>query len=330
MSTLPELRRAATATWASGLAGLLFVAAVAAAGYAFGPSRIRDEFDAAWRMGQAWLLPCRAPLSYSFGAFDDRFRLSRRDFESAVAQAEELWEKAAGHELFVRTEAGGAIVVNLVYDYRQAATDKLRSLGFAIDDDQASYDKLKAWLDALQAAYDPLKASYEAATAALDSRKAAYDAEARRWDRRGGAPPEQFARLEEERAAINAEVERVNALGADLNARVDEINSTVTVVNRLAAKLNLAAAQYNGVVETRGDEFEEGLFTGNRAGGTIDIFEFDSRDGLARVLAHEFGHALGLDHLDDPEAIMYRLNDGEGVALSPADVAALEKRCRLP
>ncbi|MGO9139739.1 MAG: matrixin family metalloprotease, partial [Syntrophales bacterium] len=44
-------------------------------------------------------------------------------------------------------------------------------------------------------------------------------------------------------------------------------------------------------------------------------------------LAHEFGHALGLKHNDNPQAIMYRLMQSDSLNLAPDDIAALKERC---
>ena len=49
---------------------------------------------------------------------------------------------------------------------------------------------------------------------------------------------------------------------------------------------------------------------------------------LVRLLAHEMGHAVGIDHVGDPEAVMYKLNMGENLTATATDLAELNKVCR--
>src|SRR5436190_875481 len=77
---------------------------------------------------EARYFPCRQPIAYSLGQFDTKFGISKTDFLSAVATAEAIWEKPIGKELFNYTP-DGALKINLIYDARQDATTKLKSMG---------------------------------------------------------------------------------------------------------------------------------------------------------------------------------------------------------
>jgi hypothetical protein len=274
-------------------------------------------------------MPCENPITYKIESFDARFGISKDYFLSALRDAEAMWEKPMGRELFAY-EPEGNLKINLIYDYRQQATATLQKLGLTVSDDKASYNALGAKYDALKAAYALDKAAFKAKVSDYKARQSAYEKEVAYWNARHGASKDERDRLHAESIALNAEVAELNQLQTDLNGEIDTINALVVVLNRLAASLNLDVSQFHTVGETLGSEFEEGNYQSGPGGQQIDIYEFDNRAKLVRVLAHELGHALGLGHVDDPNAIMYRLNNGINGELTAADLTALKKLCGPP
>ncbi|MEK7131384.1 MAG: matrixin family metalloprotease [Patescibacteria group bacterium] len=281
-----------------------------------------------WTRFNIAYFPCAQPIGYTINSFDARFGISKDQFTQALNKAEQIWEKPLDKELFAG-EPDGNLKINLIYDYRQEATIKLRKLGLVINDDRASYDALKLKLKALETDYAQKKIFFQSQLAIFQDHKKSYETKVAYWNERGGAVPKAYAQLNEERAALDAELAQINKLQNDLNAAADNINAMITVLNRLARSLNIDAEEFNQTNEARGEEFEEGLYQSGPDGQEIDIYQFDSADKLTRVLAHELGHALGLEHLDDPKAIMYRLNQGTNAKLSADDLAALKTLCRV-
>ncbi len=274
--------------------------------------------------------PCENPIAYTLGAFDTKFGISKSYFLSALAEAEAIWEKPFGKELFTYKEddqKGGMLKINLVYDYRQEATSKLASLGIVVKDNRASYDMLKSKYEASKAEYAKEKTAFEARAAIFNQKQEAYSKEVDFWNKKGGAPKAEYDRIEQERLELKAESDALQIIQKRLNEMVDEINAMVVVLNRLVSTLNLSVDKYNTTVESRGESFEEGVYVEDGASREIDVYEFSSRDKLVRVLAHELGHALDIEHVEDPKAIMYKLNQGNNKTLTDADLSALNAKC---
>lgn len=306
------------------ITALLVVAAIVGAGYT--ALTHRDRVMQVGRQVKAKFLPCQRPITYSLGSIDTRFGISKTTLINNLKEAEDLWEASSEKNLFEYESTGGDVVVNLVYDYRQEASDKVATLGIQIDKSKASFDALKAKYDALATRIAKEKADLTASVEAYQGRQKAYNDEVAKWNRQGGAPSAAYERLQAEKAALGTEAERIKAVERAINADIDTENAIGTSLNRLASQLNLTVERYNAAGASSG-EFEEGAYISEAGAQRIDIYEYGSRQELVRVLSHELGHALGLGHVADESAIMYKVNQGKGLSLKPADTAELSRVC---
>lgn len=275
------------------------------------------------------IFPCKKPLTYSLGTFDTDFGLTQEDFLASALAAEQLWETPLERELFLPVSEKGDIIINLIYDQRQETTKSLQELDIRIENTRESYNELRVRYDVARAQYDQAKTVLDEQITTYNKRRDAYEAEVSRVNAAGGASPEEYRELKEEERALNAEGNAVNAQVAVVNDLAQTVNALSVALNEIADELNITADTYNTIGAELGPEFVEGTFGAGVKGNEINIYQFENNDRLMRVLSHEFGHALGLDHVEDTEAIMYRLNKGQNKELTNDDVNELRATCRI-
>lgn len=270
--------------------------------------------------------PCDDPLTYRLGRIDEKFDITRAEFSRALKKAAAVWGKPLSRDLF-REDPRGKIEINLIYDYRQETSDKLKDINQKMDGTNTSIESMKIRYENLKSEREHKIATLENEAHAYNNRLNAYNANVESWNRQGGAPQQEHIRLMSEKNELDSLRESLKIRQDDINRLGDAMNTVMKVVNATVTGHNENVDHYRDVGSRLAGEFVEGFFKSKEGRQSITIYHFDNEAKLVRVLVHEFGHALGLDHSRNPDSVMYRLNQSDSSELTTEDIAVLKARC---
>lgn len=268
---------------------------------------------------------CQIPITYRLDKVDERFNLSRDKFETAIKIAAAIWGKPFQRDFF-REDAKGVMEINIIYDYRQEATDRLKKLNYRIDRSRNSYEELRSRLETLKAEYDSKRISIDNDINDYNTRANTLNNDIESWNRKGGVTQSVYAQLMKEKEELAAFRDNLNVRQEEIKVLTDTINSLVVVINEIASNNNLDMLDQQNIGNALGREFCEGFYEYRNGKRSITIYQYDNEYRLVRVLAHEFGHALGLNHSNNKESIMYPVIQSDSLELTDDDIAAIKER----
>lgn len=266
-------------------------------------------------------------LVWHVGDVDPRFGVSIADFRSAIEKAIALWESEAGRRLF-EEEEGAGFPIQMVYDERQQRMDEMKSAKEELAQQRRSLDATQQGSRQAMRAYEAARTRYHAAVNALDARIRSYNRQIDGVNAAGGADDELSVQLDAEKARLADEKSRLVEARRALEELADQSDRLAEIYNSEAERFNDTVRIFNerfgriyqviGQCRKRGGEIED-----------VTVYAFRNLDHLAIVLAHELGHALGVEHVEGDGALMSAVEKGRRSAselrLSSRDRAALQR-----
>ncbi len=246
------------------------------------------------------LSSCDTPIAYKLGTIDPKFGLDNKKVTADISDAIAIWSNDYGKPLFIATSSA-KLTINFVYDQRSALNAQINQLQNQLDKKSTT---LVQQIDA-----------YKADVAAFEQKLANFNNRVNQVNQSGGATPDVYASLIAEQKALKTE-------GDSLNARAQEYNLSAHNYDNQVRNLNQDVSQFNQAITQKP---EEGLYDGKD--NTISIYFVNNHQELVHTLAHEFGHALGMQHVPDPRSIMNAYTNNF-ITITPQDQDQLDYVCR--
>ncbi|MCL4398085.1 matrixin family metalloprotease [Patescibacteria group bacterium] len=252
-----------------------------------------------WCLNNSYYYPCDHPVDYKLGVIDPRFNLTSSAAEADITQAADIWNQAWGKPV-LKEDPQAKLIINFVYDERQQLSSQVQNMESGTNTDRTALDSKVA--------------QFQAKLNDFAARVAALNSEIDSWNAKGGAPKDVYDSLISRQQALKTEENSLRTEAASLKISINNYNFQVDQLNNTVNTFNAVIAQ----------KPESGLFDGQNQ--TISIYYVNSKDELIHTLAHELGHALNMDHVSDPQALMYAFQS-KTITPTPEDDQALQKTC---
>ncbi|MCJ0830407.1 matrixin family metalloprotease [Acinetobacter sp. NIPH1876] len=265
--------------------------------------------------------PLDTRLRYRIAEVDPRFKLSIEQVKTISQQATQIWKDGTGQDYFVY-DPHAQLAIHLIYDERQMESEQRREYLSQLASNQQHWQEKKQQLDQIEQEIIRSKQFLDLKQQQLNQQIQHYNQEQQnaRQHPSSFANPEYFQQRQRD---LEQNVQTLQQEIAQYNQRIIQLNQQVDELNALDQQLNASVSQYKQRFKPH--LFHKGLFNGKQ----IFIYEFESADDLRLTIAHEFGHALGLQHADDPQALMHPIMKDQDTAhfrLTPADLSLLLAR----
>ncbi|MDH0565630.1 matrixin family metalloprotease [Acinetobacter courvalinii] len=237
------------------------------------------------------------PLRYRIADLDPRLNITQQQMIELSQQAAAIWAKDTGQQYFVY-DPEAEFVIHLVFDQRQVRSMKRSENLNQLEQEQQHWLAQNQQLQRLKQSVADSRTQLELQTIEYQNNQQKYQ-QALQNLKAPAQNSKQVARLQQQQHTLQQQTSDLQTKIAEHNQLVQQFNAQTEQSKQLYQQLTESVAAFNQTFKPQ--VLHKGQFHGQQ----IFIYEFSSMDDLRLTLAHEFGHALGLKHTQDPKSLMY-------------------------
>lgn len=271
---------------------------------------------------------CSEPITWKVGSIDSRFNIDQTDLKNIMKDVENLWGDTVNQTLIQYSDSG-EVAINLIYSERQKFTNDEQKLSEQINEMRKKYYTMRMDYQEESLKFQEKLNQYNQTFNEYATKVNEYNLRLSRLTNSGIVSRDDDESLKNLKKEMEFLEKKLDPLEEELTTEEKKLNRLSEELNDYADEVNEYVYQYRNRF-SRSRTFFQGFYTDVGNQKRVNIYQFENAEKLGLVLAHEFGHALGLSHSDNPVSIMnynMRLQNDLRLKLSDQDVQAIRDLC---